>query len=71
MVNESHIPNLTFQVGDACQLDFADGSFDIVLSLNVMAYHRDPVQVLLLKPQGLLHKDLVKILSISETTLRE
>ncbi|MSP12992.1 MAG: methyltransferase domain-containing protein [Chloroflexi bacterium] len=46
LVKESHISNLTFQVGDALQLDFADGSFDVVLSMNVIGWLRDPVRAL-------------------------
>lgn len=46
MLKASQIPNLSFQVGDAYQLDFADGSFDIVLSLNVMVWLQDPVRAL-------------------------
>jgi ubiquinone/menaquinone biosynthesis C-methylase UbiE len=38
--------NITFQVGDTYQLDFADETFDLVYSTNLLGWLREPVQAL-------------------------
>jgi 2-polyprenyl-3-methyl-5-hydroxy-6-metoxy-1,4-benzoquinol methylase len=39
------MPNLSFEVGDAMRLQFADGAFDIVLCSQVYEHVPDPVQM--------------------------
>lgn len=39
-------PNITFQVGDTYQLDFADETFDLVYSTNLLVWLREPVRAL-------------------------
>lgn len=36
--NRNHNPNVIFEIGNACALNFADGSFDRVLSLLVLHF---------------------------------
>ena len=42
----AHCTNVTFQIGDTYALDFANQTFDVVYSLNVFVWLREPVQAL-------------------------
>ncbi len=50
--------------GDAAQLPFADGSFDVVLSGGLLEHFRDPARIVremarVLRPGGLFYADIV------------
>ena len=46
LVGKLQLDNVTFQVGDAYSLDFADETFDVTYSHNVLVWLRDPVRAL-------------------------
>jgi len=58
-VTEQGVPNVGFTVGDAYQLDFGDGCFDVVHAHQVLQHLTDPVAALremgrVCKPGGLV-----------------
>ena len=57
--SEAKIPNIRFDVGDICHLDFADNSFDGLFSHNVLEHIPEPNKALqemrrVLKPGGVI-----------------
>ena len=46
LAKTSQTDNAVFQVGDAYALEFADGTFDLTYSLNLLVWLRDPVRTL-------------------------
>jgi SAM-dependent methyltransferase len=41
-VARAHLPTVSFQVADACELPFADASFDVVASMATLEFIPDP-----------------------------
>ncbi len=54
----------TFVCGDACDLPFGDGAFDVVLSSGLLEHFRDPTPIVkemarVLRPSGVFYSDIV------------